>query len=136
MGKTDRHVKPCLGLKSTKESIVSIENCASTIGSGTLDVYGTPAMIALMEECCHNSVEEYLSSDESTVGISIDVKHISPSPIGLKIKCISELTAIDGRILTFNVTAYDDKGEIGNGVHKRCIINVPGFRAKASSKLS
>lgn len=124
------------GIKHIKSTIVTKENCAKTLGSGTLEVFATPAMIALMEGCCMESVSSSLSKGESTVGISIDVKHLSPSPIGVEIRCESELTQIDGRILEFTIKVFDNKGLIGEGVHKRCIIDIDRFLMKTNSKLS
>ena len=123
------------GIKNEKKVVVSGANSAQTMGSGTLDVFATPAMVALMEGCAHESVADYLEEGSGTVGISMNVKHVAATPIGMYVRCESELTKVDGRILTFTVKAYDDKELIGEGEHQRCIIYNERFQDKANAKL-
>lgn len=123
-----------VGIKGKAETIVSEANSAKTLGSGTLDVFGTPAMVALMEETALKSVAPYLDEGCGTVGISLNVTHDAPTPFGMKVWCESELTEIDGRKLVFQVTAYDAKGKIGGGRHERFIIQNEKFQAKANKK--
>ena len=124
------------GLTNTVTLTVTNKESAKTHGSGTLDVFATPAMIALMEHTAMDSVCEYLAEDEATVGTEINVKHLSATPIGCTVTCQSELVEIDGRKLTFKVTASDNKGLIGEGTHSRFIIKKEKFLAKASEKLN
>lgn len=123
------------GIKNVKEVMVSEANSAKTMGSGTLDVFATPAMIALMEGCSFESVADQLEEGSGTVGISLDVKHVAATPLGMKVRCESELVKVDGRILTFEVKAYDEKGLIGEGTHERCIVYNEKFQNKANAKL-
>lgn len=104
------------------------------MGSGTLDVFATPAMIALMEKTAWTSVADGLDEGCGTVGISLNVAHSAPTPLGMKVTCESELTGIDGRKLTFYVKAYDEKGVIGEGTHERFIIQNEKFQKKANMK--
>ena len=122
------------GIKNRKEDIVTEQNCASALGSGLLDVYGTPSMVALMEGCCHESVEPYLDEGCGTVGISLNIQHLAATPIGMKVYCESELVKTDGRFMTFEVNVYDEKGIIGKGEHERCVIRTEKFREKAYKK--
>ena len=124
------------GITNTVTLTVTVKDTAKTHGSGTLDVFATPAMIALMERTAMDSVAEYLAEDEATVGTEINVKHLSATPIGCVVTCQSELTEIDGRKLTFKVTASDPKGVIGEGTHTRFIIKTEKFLAKAREKLN
>ena len=123
------------GIKGTKEITVTNELTAKTFKSGTLDVYATPAMIALMEDVAFESVASELEEGCGTVGTLIDVKHVAATPVGMKVTCESELTKIDGRALTFSVKAFDECGLIGEGVHERFIINDEKFQAKANGKM-
>lgn len=123
------------GLKNRKEEEVTLQNSANAVGSGLLDVYATPSMIALMEGCCHECVEAELEEGAGTVGISLHIRHVAATPVGMKVFCECELEKVDGRILTFAVKAYDEKGLIGEGSHERCIIFNEKFRAKAYAKL-
>ena len=124
------------GIKGKKEITVTQELTAKAMGSGTLDVYATPAMIALMENTAYESVAPELEEGSGTVGTSIQVKHVSASPVGMKITCETELVKVDGRALTFSVKAYDEAGLIGEGEHERFVIFEEKFQKKADGKLN
>ena len=123
------------GIKGTKEITVTNELTAKTFKSGTLDVYATPAMIALMEDVACESVASELEEGNGTIGTLINDKHVAATTDGMKVTCESELTKIDGRALTFSVKAFDECGLIGEGVHERFIINEEKFQAKANGKM-
>ena len=122
-----------VGIKGQRETVVTKEKTATGIGSGLLEVFATPIMIALMEESSFMSVNEILDEGFTTVGIAVDIKHIAATPVGMKVVAKSELIKVDGRELTFK--AYDEKGLIGEGIHKRFIVNNDKFQAKTDSKL-
>jgi predicted thioesterase len=122
------------GIKGKQEVMVSAENTAKTMGSGTLDVFATPAMIALMEKTAWESVQPQLDEGSGTVGTSLNVKHVAATPVGMKVICESELIKVDGRALTFSVKAYDETGLIGEGEHERFIVFNDKFQAKADAK--
>lgn len=123
-----------VGIKGREETIVSETNSAKTMGSGTLDVFATPAMTALMEKTAWKSVAPHLDEGCGTVGTLLNITHDAPTPFGMKVWCESELTEIDGRRLVFHVTAYDEKGKIGEGRHERFIIQNEKFQSKANKK--
>lgn len=123
------------GITGMLESIVTEEKTAKSMGSGELAVYATPAMIALMEETAYRSVASELEEGMGSVGTLMEVKHVSASPVGMKITCRSELLEVDGRKLTFKVEAYDEKGLIGEGIHERFVIVNEKFQSKTDSKL-
>ena len=124
-----------IGIKGKQEITVTKEQTAKVLGSGTLDVFATPAMIALMENTAYRSIEEYLEAGCGTVGTEMNVKHVSATPIGMKVICETELIEVDGRKLTFEVKAYDEAGIIGEGIHQRFIIEEEKFQAKTNAKL-
>lgn len=120
-----------VGIKHECSVVVTEELTASKVGSGLLPVYATPSMIALMENTSAECVQPYLEEGQGTVGTAVDIKHIAATPVGKTVRCESELKEIiNGRKLVFEVNAYDDKGLIGTGVHKRAIINNKDFMAK------
>lgn len=119
------------GIKGEQSVIVDETNTAKTMGSGTLDVFATPSMIALMEKTAWESVEIELDEGCGTVGIRLEVSHDAPTPLGMKVTCESELVKVEGRKLTFQVRAYDERGEIGKGTHERFIVNEKAFQEKA-----
>lgn len=122
------------GLKGKETEVVTDKNTALSIGSGELEVYATPAMTALMEKAAYKSVAAYLEEGQGTVGTMLNIVHTSATPIGMTVTSESELIEIDGRKLKFNVIAYDEKGNIGEGTHERFIINNQKFQQKTNSK--
>lgn len=124
-----------IGIKGKISISVTDENTAAALGSGTLRVFSTPAMIALMEKTAWESVSPYLSEGESTVGISLDVKHLAATPVGDTVTCESELIEIDRRRLVFSLKVTDSVDVIGEGRHERFIVLNEKFMAKAESKL-
>ena len=123
-----------IGLKGRSETVVTEQNTANAIGSGLVPVFATPYMVALMENASANSLLPYLAEDEGTVGTQLNVAHSSATPIGMKVWAECELIEVNGRALTFTVTAYDEAGVIGKGTHKRAVINVEKFLAKVGQK--
>lgn len=127
--KTTMNIK--LGIKGEEKEVVRHENTAAAYGSGLVEVYATPAMIALMEKTCYRSVMPYLSEGEGTVGTHVNISHRKASPLGTVITCHSEIVEIDRRRIVFKVEAFDDSGElIGDGAHERFVINVEKFMSK------
>ena len=124
-----------LGITGTQSVTVSEHNSAKTMGSGTLDVFATPAMIALMEKTAWTSISSYLEDGQGTVGTKLDVSHNAPTPLGMTVTCESKLVEIDGRRLVFELTASDGKDVIGSGRHERFLIWDEKFQQKANSKL-
>ncbi len=124
------------GIKGHGEIIVTEENTAQTLGSGSLAVLATPAMVALMEKTARMSVTPYLEEGQSTVGTLVNVKHLAASPVGMRIICRTELMDIDRRRLVFHVECSDEAGLIGEGEHERFIIDEAKFMAKAEAKLN
>lgn len=122
------------GIKGQAETEVIFSNTAAAVGSGTLQVFGTPCMTALMEKATMESVQPYLESNEGSVGIEINVEHLAPSPLGMVVYAESELVSIDRKILTFNVTCRTATEVIGRGTHKRAIIDNIRFMQKAIDK--
>ena len=122
------------GIKGESEKIVTEDITAGALCSGSLPVFATPAMIAMMEETCFKSIHPMLEEGMGTVGTRLEVDHISPTPVGMKVRCESMLIQVDGRRLTFDVKVFDEKGLIGTCVHERFIINNEKFMAKAAQK--
>lgn len=125
-----------VGMKYTETELVTEQNTAATVGSGLLPVYATPAMIALMEKCASACVAPALEDGKTSVGTLLNVKHVSASPIGMRITCTATLAEIDDRRLVFHVEASDEAGLIGEGTHERFIVDSERFLAKCQSKLA
>jgi predicted thioesterase len=123
------------GITGTSELTVTDKELAVNVGSGSLEVLATPVMIMLMEKAACSCIAEFLEGDETTVGTEMNVKHISATPNNMKVCAEAELTEINGRELIFTVKAYDEAGDIGEGIHKRFLVYGEKFTAKANSKL-
>jgi len=121
-------VKP--GISALIETTVTEADSAVMHASGNLDVYATPAMIALMENAAKSCVEHHLPSEYTTVGIEVNVKHFKPTTIGSKVKCEAVLQEVEGNKLFYNVVAWDENGKIGEGLHVRYIVNSEEFMKK------
>ena len=124
-----------IGLTGRADALVTSDKTAAACGSGSLPVVGTPFLLALMEEATCNSLEGRLEDGRSSVGVSMEVQHSAASPVGIKVWAESELTKIDGKMLTFTVTAYDEAGVIGTASITRCIIRSESFVARCNAKL-
>ncbi len=124
-----------VGMKGTASTLVEREDTAMEVGSGGLLVYSTPCMIALMEGAACNAIDGAIPEGKASVGIELAVSHISATPVGMEVRAEAELTAVEGSILTFCVTAYDEAGKIGEGTHKRAIISTQKFLEKTYAKL-
>lgn len=122
------------GIKGHKELMVTPDKTAKAMGSGALDVFATPCMIALLENTAFESVQPELEEGCGTVGTALNVKHVAATPVGMKVTCDTELIKVDGRALTFSVKAYDACGLIGEGEHERFIISEEKFQAKTDAK--
>ena len=119
-----------IGAVGRAETVVNEYNTAKAMKSGTLDVFATPCMCALMEEAACNAVRDYLDEGMGTVGISLNITHDKPSAPGSKIAATATLTAVEGRKLVFSVQAQENDKIIGKGTHERFIINNAKFMAK------
>lgn len=122
------------GLLGKAQTIVSHTTSAAAMGSGTLEVFSTPSMIALMENAAQSSVKAHLEPGKTTVGVSMEAKHVSATPLGMMVSCESELIEVDGKRLVFKITAFDKCGIIGTAKHERMIIDSARFMEKAASK--
>lgn len=122
------------GIKGRKTTEVTQENTAEAVGSGTLPVFATPAMIALIEATASGSVAPFLEEGSSTVGTHLDIAHASATPVGMSATCETELVEVDRRRLVFRVVVTDAKGEIGSGTHERFVVDNAKFMSKAESK--
>ena len=123
-----------VGMKGEASTLVERADTAYEVGSGSLMVYATPCMVALMEDAACDALEG-LPEGKTSVGIELNIQHISATPVGLEVRAEAEVTAVDGNAITFQVTAYDEKGKIGEGTHKRFIVTSQRFLDKTYSKL-
>lgn len=113
---------------------VTTDKLAIAVGSGSLKVFATPSMAALMEEAACAAVKPFLNANETSVGISLHIEHITPTPVGMMVSASAEIIEVNGREITFKVTAMDEVTEIGHGTHKRFIVNAEKFQSKTDTK--
>jgi len=123
-----------VGLKHVSEKIVTENDTAAVFGSGDMYVFSTPMMVGLMENAAMKAVADYLEEGWQTVGIHLDVKHLAATPMGMKVRAEAELMEIKGRQLVFKVEAFDEREKIGEGTHRRFIVERAPFMAKTEAK--
>ena len=119
-----------IGMKGEATTTVAHENTAASVGAGGVEVFGTPMMIALMENASWQAVANALEPGNVTVGTVVNVRHLGATPIGQKVRAVAELVEINGRRLLFHVEAYDEKQKIGDGQHERAIVHLDRFLNK------
>ena len=124
-----------IGMKGEVSTLVEKADTAAEVGSGSLLVYATPCMVALMEGAACEAIDSAMDADKTSVGTELNITHLSATPVGLEVRAEAEVTNVEGKIITFKVTAYDEAGLIGEGTHKRCIISSQRFLDKTYSKL-
>ncbi len=122
--------------KATVTELVTEQNTALSVGSGSLKVYATPAMLALMEKAACNALESLLGEGETTVGTLLNVKHLAATPVGMTVSATAELVEQEGRKFLLNVQAFDESGLIGEGTHERFLVQSEKFTSKTYSKLN
>ena len=125
-----------IGICGHKELTVTMEKTAMALGSGGLPVFATPALIAMAERTARESVAMELSEGQSTVGIKVEISHLSATPVGLLVWCKTKLEEIDRRRLVFSVEVYDEFGKVAEGRHERFIIDDVKFMKKAYEKIN
>jgi len=123
------------GLKGTTEVLVGTRDTAPHIGSGKIKVLATPVMVMMMEEAALNAVEGLLPEGHQTVGTRLDITHTAATPVGMRVIATAQLVKVDGRKLTFHVSAEDEKEPISEGIHERIIVNVARFDKRAQDKV-
>ncbi len=124
-----------VGMKGQVSSFVEREDTAAEVGSGSLLVYATPCMVALMEGAACEAIASALPEEKTSVGTALDISHLAATPVGMDVRAEAEVTAVQGNMITFCVTAYDEFGKIGEGTHKRAVISTQKFLDKTYAKL-
>lgn len=122
------------GLVGQSEIVVREENTALHLGSGNVAVLATPEMIRLMEKAAVAAVDHLLPDGYRTVGVEVNVRHLAATPVGMRVHIQAELVAVEGRKLTFHVEAFDEVEKIGEGEHRRVIIDVGKFKERVKAK--
>ena len=127
-----------IGMTYTVEKTVTPDMTAKAVGSGGLEVFGTPFMMGLMECAAMQCVQPELPEGKGTVGVEIASSHLAPTPVGMKVSATAQVTGIsaNGKMITFQVTASDEEGLIGQGTHTRAIIDNARFLQKCNEKLA
>ena len=116
-----------IGMKGTASTLVERSDTALEVGSGDLLVYATPCMAALMEGADSEAIPPAHEEGQTSVGIALDLAHTSATPVGLEVRAEAEVTGISGKIITFQVTAFEEAGEIGRATHQRALVTAQRF---------
>ncbi len=124
-----------VGMKGQVTTLVEREDTASEVGSGSLLVYATPCMVALMEGAACEAISAAIPEDKTSVGTGLNISHLSATPVGMEVRAEAEVIAVEGSAITFQVVAFDESGKIGEGTHKRAVISVQKFLDRTYAKL-
>lgn len=123
------------GMRGEVFSSVEREDTAAEVGSGSLLVYATPCMVALMEGAACDAIADAIPEGKTSVGIELSISHVAATPVGMEVRAEAEVTAVESSVITFAITAYDESGVIGKGTHKRAVISTERFLEKTYAKL-
>lgn len=123
---------PCVG---ESERVVTEDWSAPSMGSGTVPVLATPALVALMEQAAVRALEGRLPAGQASVGVRIDVRHLAATPPGMRVRARATLVAVEGRRLTFQIEAWDDAEKVGEALHERVLVDVGRFMERVQGKL-
>ncbi len=124
------------GLQGTVELVVAEEHTAPSIGSGKVRVLATPVMINLFEAAALKAIEHLLQPGYQSLGTHLDVHHVAATPVGMRVRAVAEVTKVNGRMVTFKLSASDQIDQIGHGTHERVVVNVAKFDARVQKKLA
>lgn len=122
------------GLAGETATVVAEGNTAVAMGSGSVPVFATPALAALVEAAAIRALAGVLGDDQTTVGVYLDLQHLAATPIGLTVRAEARLTDVEGRRLTFQVAAFDDVEQVGVGTHQRMIVDTAPFVSRTQAK--
>ncbi len=125
-----------LGLIGESSQVVTDQLTAALYGSGLVPAFATPAMVALMENASVAAIQKHLGAGQTSVGVEVNVKHLAATPVGMRVRARSEVTAVDGRRVSFKVEAWDEREKIGEGTHQRVIVDDARFKERMAQKRS
>ncbi len=123
------------GMIGEADETVSTARTASYFGSGLVAAYGTPAMIALMENAAVSALQKYLGPGQTSVGTEVCIKHLAATPVGMHAHARATVTSVDGRQVQFQVEAWDDREKIGEGTHTRFVVDEARFNDRLQKKV-
>lgn len=122
------------GIAGESKMTVAVGNTAIEVGSGSVPVFATPMLVALMENAAINALAGKLAEGMSSVGTKVEVAHTAATPLGMTVTARAELLEVDGKRLLFKVTAVDEAGPVGEGRHERFIIDLGKFFDRVETK--
>jgi fluoroacetyl-CoA thioesterase len=122
------------GMVGHAELLVGEENTARHLGSGNVGVLATPELVRLMEKAAVSAVDHLLPDGYRTVGVEVSIRHLAATPVGMRVRAQAELIAVEGRKLTFRVEAFDEVEKVGEGEHRRTIVDVEKFGKRIEAK--
>ena len=124
-----------VGMTGQVTSVVEREDTALEVGSGSLLVYATPCMVALMEGAACEAIAPAMNEEKTSVGTALNISHISATPVGLEVRAEAVVTQVEGNTIQFQITAYDEAGKIGEGTHTRVVVTSQKFLDRTYAKV-
>ena len=124
-----------VGMTGQVTSVVEREDTALEVGSGSLLVYATPCMVALMEGAACEAIAPAMNEEKTSVGTALNISHISATPVGLEVRAEAVVTQVEGNTIQFQITAYDEAGKIGEGTRTRVVVTSQKFLDRTYAKV-
>jgi fluoroacetyl-CoA thioesterase len=118
------------GLRGEASRTVTPDHTAEAVGSGTVPVFSTPSLLAMIEDAAVAALREALDPESTTVGVYAELEHLAASKVGARVRASAELVAVDGRVLEFACEAFDGETLIGRARHRRAIVNREKFLSR------
>jgi fluoroacetyl-CoA thioesterase len=123
-----------LGMSGEATQIVTEQETAVKLGSGSVAAYSTPSLVSLMERASVAAIHGHMNDGQTSVGIEVSIRHLAPTPVGMHVKAHAILEEINGDHLKFKVEAWDEKERIGEGLHTRVIVDLTRFTHRLQEK--
>ena len=123
-----------VGLRAEAAVVVDQHNTALAMGGGNVPAFATSALVALIERAASNALHRHLEEGEDSVGVAVSVRHLAPTPVGKRVRAEAEVTAVEGRRITFMLRAFDAVEKVGEGTHQRIVVNREDFIWKMATK--
>jgi len=126
--------KPPIGTRGETTFVVETQHCIEFAADGMPAVLSTPNLIGILERTARLAIEPFLETDERSVGVEIELRHLAPSPLGAKVTASARVIGVTGRLVDYQIEARDGHELIARGIHKRAVVRTGSFSERVKRK--